>query len=123
MTRNPLYVFSIIGAAGMGAQTGSITVGLICGIITWIVFFVVVTQEEKLLLGVHGKPYRDYIRRVPRFFPKWSQWKDVQTLTVLPSRIVRTFGDALLFLLSVPIAEGFEYLQESGIIPVLMTLP
>ena len=123
VTRNPLYVFSIIGAAGMGAQTGSIMVGLICGIIAWIVFFVVVTQEEKLLLSVHGKPYRDYIRRVPRFFPKWSLWKDVQTLTVLPSRIVRTFADALLFLLAVPIAEGFEYLQESGIIPVLMTLP
>ena len=120
--RNPLYAFSIVGAAGMGAQTGSIVVGLICGIIAWIVFFVVVAQEEKLLLVVHGKAYRDYLRRVPRFFPKWWLWKDVQTLTILPSRIVRTFGDALLFLLAVPIAEGFEYLQESGVIPVLMTL-
>ena len=87
-------------------------VGLICGIIAGIVFFVVVAQEEKLLLVVHGKAYRDYLCCVPRFFPKWWLWKDVQTLTILPSRIVRTFGDALLFLLAVPIAEGFEYLQE-----------
>ena len=31
--RNPLYFFSIVGAAGMGAQSGSLTLGLICGMI------------------------------------------------------------------------------------------
>jgi hypothetical protein len=34
-----------------------------------------------------------------------------------------TFGDALVFLLSVPIAEMFEYFQEIGVIPVLLHLP
>ena len=33
-----------------------------------------------------------------------------------------TFADALVFLLSVPLAEGFEYLQEIGAIPVLFHL-
>ena len=121
--RNPLYLFSIIGAAGMGTQSGSLVLGLISGIIAWLVFFFVVTQEEQLLIAkVHGKKYRDYLRRVPRFFPEMVAVEGCGYTDHPAVRIVRTFGDALLFLLAVPIAEGFEYLRESGVIPVLMTL-
>ena len=34
-----------------------------------------------------------------------------------------TFADALVFLLAVPVAEGFEYLREIGMIPTLLALP
>jgi protein-S-isoprenylcysteine O-methyltransferase Ste14 len=121
--RNPLYFFSIVGAAGMGAQTGSIVIGLICGAIAAVVFTIVVIQEEKLLLDKYGERYRDYIGRVPRLLPDPRLWHDVEILNVRPRRVVTTFMDASFFLLAVPVAELFEVLQDAGIIPVLMKLP
>jgi hypothetical protein len=50
-------------------------------------------------------------------------WRDNKTLTIRPPRVLMTFADALVFLLSVPIAEGFEYLREIGTIPTLLILP
>jgi hypothetical protein len=44
-------------------------------------------------------------------------------LMVLPPKVLRTFGDALFLLLSVPVAEFFEQLQNAGKLPVLLHLP
>jgi protein-S-isoprenylcysteine O-methyltransferase Ste14 len=121
--RNPLYFFSILGAAGVGAQVGSIVVALVCGLIAYIVFYVVVLQEEKVLTERYGDVFRSYMARVPRFVPSPGLWRDEPTLTIRPPRVLMTFADALLFLLAVPLAEGFEYLQDAGIVPVLFLLP
>jgi protein-S-isoprenylcysteine O-methyltransferase Ste14 len=123
MSRNPLYFFSILGAAGVGAQVGSVALALIFGLLAFVVFFVVVRQEEQLLLKKYAKRYRSYMAAVPRFVPKPAQWTDERTLTITPPRVLMTFADALVFLLAVPLAEGFEYLQEIGAIPVLLILP
>jgi hypothetical protein len=61
--------------------------------------------------------------RVPRFLPDPRRWRDVPALTIMPPKILRTFGDAMMFLLSVPIAEGFEQLQNIGVLPILLRLP
>ena len=121
--RNPLYFFSIIGAAGVGAQMGSITLALLCAGIAIFVFSVVVIQEERLLEQTHGAAFSKYKARVPRFLPNPRLWKDVPTLTVHQLRVVRTFVDALIFLMSVPAAETIEALQETGYLPVLLHLP
>ncbi len=121
--RNPLYFFSVLGAAGMGAQIGSIVLGLLSGFLTWLVFAFVVRQEERHLFGTYGERYSAYRAQVPRFFPKPSLWRDEPTLTIHPSRVLMTFVDALLFLLAVPGAEMFEYLRQAGLIPVLLRLP
>lgn len=121
--RNPLYFFSFLGAAGVGMQVGSVVLGLICAALAWIVFYVVVLQEEQVLAARYGDSYRNYLARVPRFFPKPSLWHDDPTLTIRPPRVIMTFADALVFLLAVPVAELFEYLQDIGAIPVLLRLP
>lgn len=121
--RNPLYFFSILGAVGVGAQVGSIVVALVCGLIASAVFCVVVLQEEKVLIARYGDSFRSYMARVPRFIPNPRLWMDEPTLTIRPPRVLMTFADALLFLLAVPLAEGFEYLQDAGIVPVLFLLP
>jgi hypothetical protein len=87
------------------------------------VFYLVVRKEERALTAKLGLPYRQYLATVPRFLPKWSLWRDTEKIEVRPKLIVRTFIDACVFLLSVPIAEGFEYLHEAGILPVLAILP
>jgi protein-S-isoprenylcysteine O-methyltransferase Ste14 len=121
--RNPLYFFSFVGAAGVGMQVGSIVLGLICAGLAFVVFYVVVRQEEQVLAARYGETYRGYLARVPRFLPKPSLWHDEPQLTIRPPRVLMTFADALVFLLAVPIAELFEHLQETGVVPVLLRLP
>jgi protein-S-isoprenylcysteine O-methyltransferase Ste14 len=122
ITRNPLYFFSVLGAAGCGAQFGSIVMALLAAAFTWIAFSVVVCMEERLLIDRFGTPFANYMKAVPRFIPNPKLWRDEETLTVKPPRVVQTFADALVFLLSVPLAEGFEWLQDIGILPVLLLL-
>jgi protein-S-isoprenylcysteine O-methyltransferase Ste14 len=123
VTRNPLYVFSVVGAGGVGAQAGSIVLALICGALAWIVFLAVVLLEERLLARIHGEHFRAYAESVPRFLPAPAKWRDVAQLSIQPPRVLLTFADALVFLVAAPLAEGFEYLRELGLIPTLMRLP
>lgn len=121
--RNPLYTFSILGVAGIGAQLGSITVSLVVGMATWALFYLVAKGEEKMLLRVYGGPYADYCARVPRFGVRLSQWQSAGPLEVYVGRVVRTFVDACLFLLAIPAAAAFAYVHDAGLFPVFLRLP
>lgn len=122
MTRNPLYVFSTIGAIGIGAQTGSLIVALAFGILCYLAFASVIRTEEAFLKASFGKPYEDYCKAVPRFFPRLSLFRDKAELLVKPDRIYRTFMDGLVFFVAYPFFEFVEYLQDAGILPVLLRL-
>lgn len=121
--RNPLYFFSFLGAAGVGAQTGSMVVALICTFVTWGVFRALVVREEAFLLERHGEAYAAYLRSTPRFVPNPILWRPVECVEVIPRRVVATFLDAMLFVAAIPVIEGFEKLQEVGWLPVLLNLP
>ena len=121
--RNPLYVFSVLGAIGVGAQFGSIVGAIGVGAAAWLVLDRVVVEEEKTLKLVYGQFYRDYCARVPRFMPRLSQWRGAETIEVHFDRVVRTFVDACVFLLAIPAAEILAYLQNAGLSPVLFRIP
>lgn len=123
VSRNPLYFFSILGAAGAGAQLGSLVSAVLFGTLAWLVFHVVVLKEETVLAERYGVAYASYRATVPRFLPNPRLWRDAPTLTVMPAKVLGTFADAMLFLLAVPIAESFELLQNLGLLPVLLRLP
>jgi protein-S-isoprenylcysteine O-methyltransferase Ste14 len=123
VTRNPLYAFSILGAAGAGAQLGSIVLALVSGFIAWLVFHLVVTKEERVLVTRFGNKYRQYLAKVPRFLPNAALWRDADKLEVHPSIVRWTFIDACVFLLAIPLAEGFEYLHDAGILATLVHFP
>lgn len=121
--RNPLYVFSFIGAAGAGAQFGSLSATFAAAFVTVLVFAVVVRKEERFLAGAFGETYLAYKARVPRFVPDFRLWRNVDTLEVRPFMVMRTFMDACVFLAAIPLAEGIEWLQGSGVLPVLWVVP
>jgi protein-S-isoprenylcysteine O-methyltransferase Ste14 len=123
VSRNPLYFFSIVGAVGVGAQVGSLVLALLCGFIVWAIFLHTVLREEAALGTAFGDDYRAYLATVPRFLPKPSLWRDLATVEVRPRVVLMTFADALVFLAAIPLAEGFEYAQIAGYIPVFLTLP
>lgn len=65
ISRNPLYMFSFIGAAGAGAQSGSIIVALFFAIIAFFIFLPVILLEEKALHQVFGASYATYVQETP----------------------------------------------------------
>jgi protein-S-isoprenylcysteine O-methyltransferase Ste14 len=122
VTRNPLYLFSAIGAVGIGAMTGSITVGLAFGVIAYVAFHPVILVEEAFLEHTFGDVYRRYKVEVPRFFPNLRLFSESDQLSVRPQVLYRTFCDGLLFLAAYPFFETIEYLQNHGTLPVLVRL-
>lgn len=120
LSRNPLYVFSTIGAFGIGCMTGSLGIALLLAIACYITFLFVILAEETYLENSFGQPYRAYKAEVPRFFPRISGYQDVETLTIRPKTLYNTFVDGLVFFIAYPVFELVEYLQSTGFIPVLL---
>jgi protein-S-isoprenylcysteine O-methyltransferase Ste14 len=122
ISRNPLYVFSTLGAAGIGMMTGSLIVSLALAVICYIAFRFVISAEEGYLEKVFGEVYAVYKREVPRFFPNLSLYRETEVLTVKSSMLYRTFTDGLVFFVSCPLLEFVEYLQSVHVLPVLLRL-
>jgi protein-S-isoprenylcysteine O-methyltransferase Ste14 len=123
VSRNPLYVFSFIGAFGVGAQTGSITIAVLFVLAAMLVFSLTVRREEAYLGQEFGDAYARYKARTPRFWPRFSLWRDEAELTVRPSLFLLTLRDGLVFLLAIPIFELIELGQADRWLTVLFHLP
>lgn len=123
ISRNPLYVFSFIGAFGMGAQTGSILIATLFFLIALFVFYLTVRQEEAWLGANFGEAYRAYCARTPRFWPDFSKWQDTETIEVRPVFFLTTLRDGLAFFLAVPLFEALEHAQDVGWVSTIFSLP
>lgn len=123
LCRNPLYVFSILAAFGIGAQTGSLTLALACSLITLIVLWRTVLREEAWLRDAFGEPYIAYLSTTPRFAPRWSNWRDQPVLQINPARFVRTLLDGAVMLAAVPILAALAEARADGWIATLIALP
>ncbi|MBX9845803.1 MAG: isoprenylcysteine carboxylmethyltransferase family protein [Xanthobacteraceae bacterium] len=123
LCRNPLYVFSIVGAMGVGAQHGCFTAAVSAGLAAALVFFPVVLSEERSLRAAFGREYSDYAQKVPRFVMDFGNWQDLPTVQIRPAKVLMTFADGCAFLIAIPAAQLAEHLQNSGMLPVLVRLP
>lgn len=123
VTRNPLYVFSSIAAAGVGAQTGSISIAVLFLLGSWLAFHILILKEEAFLSGALGQPYEDYRAEVPRFLPNPFLYRDEKELLIVPRRLYTTLMDGLVFFAAMPLFELLENLQDSGYLPVILRLP
>ncbi len=123
VTRNPLYVFSFIGAVGIGFCTGMATPALVIGIIYVVYYRMIVTREEEHLAARHGQIYRDYVARVPRWIPDFKLWREADEPMGYPRNVYLAARDASAFFLSWPMFAAIGWLQNLEILPVLLRLP
>ena len=123
ISRNPLYFFSFMGAFGMGAQSGSVTIAVLFLVVTYLVFRATVMREEAWLAGEFGAPYKAYMARTPRFWPNFSRWQDEATLEIRPTFFLTTLRDGAVMLLAVPLFEWIEKSQSAGWLATLIHLP
>jgi protein-S-isoprenylcysteine O-methyltransferase Ste14 len=123
VVRNPLYLFTLFGAAGIGALSGSLVMAVACAGFATAVFLSVVRQEEQFLAATFPQEFPAYATRVPRLLPRLSVWQDADQLIVKPRLVHRTFLDASLFLMAVPLIGIKALLRDLGWLPMLLHLP
>ncbi len=123
VTRNPLYVFSTMAAAGVGAQMGSILAVIGFALLCAAAFHIVILREEKFLRQTLGAPYEAYMARVPRFIPNLALYDEGDTGSFRPKLLLNTLLDGLVFLAAMPFFESIDAMQTSGVLPVLFRLP
>ena len=123
VVRNPLYVFSFVGATGVGLLTGMFTMTAVFQFVFIIYHHATILREEKALAEAYGAPYRDYLQRVPRWLPNPRLWNEPQKIEVQPRFLYLTLRDVAWIALLYPLVESFDWLQEIGYLPVLLHLP
>jgi protein-S-isoprenylcysteine O-methyltransferase Ste14 len=123
ITRNPLYLFSTVAAAGVGAQIGSFTGIILFSLLCAGAFHIVILREERYLKEVLGAPYAAYLAKVPRFFPNLRLYQEGDTGSFKPRLLLNTLLDGLVFLVALPAFELIDGMQLSGMLPVWFTLP
>src|SRR5262249_9864284 len=123
VVRHPLYAFSVLGAAGMGAQTASFVFMFITVFAAWIIFDRMARIEETDMAAHFGETYRSYLARTPRFFPKPSLWHAPSGVWVDYSLVGTSFFDSSLLAVAVPFYMVLRWAHEAHLIPVLYELP
>ena len=121
--RNPSELFVILGAAGAGAQFGTISTTLVLAIVMAFYSAVTVRGKERALRGKFGRAYDEYCAGVPRFVPALRSWKTSHRTQTSPAFVVRTFLVTSTTLAAWPVAEIIEILQNQGHLSSLWFLP
>ncbi len=123
LVRNPLYVGTIIGAVGIGLAFGSILVGLAMGLATFLVFDWIVRLEERRLRDEFGAAFDGYLAKVPRWWPSSFAFEAPPRFEVDSGVVVRTCGQALLFMGALLAASAIDAAHAAGWIATLIRLP
>jgi protein-S-isoprenylcysteine O-methyltransferase Ste14 len=119
ITRNPLYLFSTVGAVGIGMMFGSLVASVVLGLLAYGVLITTAHREAEDLGKIFGSRYAAYSSETPLFWPKLSLYRDTDEIAFSPKALRRTFIDGLLFLAAFPLIEAVEHLQTDGVLPIL----
>ena len=98
VVRNPLYVFSVIGAVGLGLAVENPLLAGLLAILFGAYYPFVVNKEERYLLTNFGSEYQNYMARTPRWIPNFRLFYEPEEMPVIPRNIRRGILDAMWFL-------------------------
>jgi len=68
--RNPLYLANSFGLAGACLLFGPPWLAALALLTSLLWYRAIIGWEERVLAGLYGQPYRDYLARVPRLLPR-----------------------------------------------------
>lgn len=115
ITRNPLYFFSFVGVAGVFLALQSLMLTAIGCILFLFYYHHVMRGEERRLAALFGKPFDEYVGKVPRFLPKFSLYSSPQTEMVVSTRTVeRGLREVFWFFAAIVMVEGLEAIHHKG---------
>ncbi len=123
VTRNPLYLFSLIGAIGIGFASGSFFILALLSLLFGFYYPFVIHCEEENLKALHGQAFLSYMERVPRFLPNLSLYSEPETYVVKTKQLKRALWDASYFIWIYGGLELIHKLRQAGILPTFFKIP
>lgn len=121
LCRHPLYFFSLVGGIGLGLCTETFTAALLF-VLAFGAYYPQAIRGEETFLSDNFPEYEEYKKKVPLFFPRWSNFVEGEgTVSVCAFRreIVAAGG----FLLCIGIFELVESLHHADILPTWFLIP
>lgn len=120
--RNPLYFFSLCGAAGLGFATTSLIVTAVLFLGFLIIYIDLIAREERFLENEFGKTFRDFKARVPRLLPDLTLYHCPGALTFQPKFFNFAIRDAVWWFAPLPLFYLADLLQQKSLITPMMRL-
>jgi protein-S-isoprenylcysteine O-methyltransferase Ste14 len=123
VVRHPLYVFSLIGAIGIGLTSENILV--FAALVTFYLLYYPLTiiVEEKKLVDKFDQAYLDYIKCTPRFLPKPSLYKSPPQVVVNTNIFLKSIVIGMWFIWIFIALDFIEAFQQNGFIPIFLRVP
>lgn len=112
VVRNPLYVFSFLGAVGFGFAARNMLFALVIALLFAVYYPLTVRSEERELLELFGADFREYEARTPRWIPNFRLYHEPAVLAVHPAKIRKGILDAMWFLWSFLFWELLEVVRD-----------
>ena len=123
IVRHPLYLFSFIGAIGIGLASENILV-MAAMVIFYLSYYpLTILSEERRLTEKFSQVYLDYIKRTPRFLPKLSLYKSPSQFVVNADIFLRNMAIGMWFICIYILFDLIEGLQNAGVIRVFLRVP
>ena len=123
VTRNPLYLFSLIGVAGIGLASGSFLIIALLTLSFGLYYPSIIREEEARMKALHGQAFQSYMQRVPRFLPNLFLYSEPDACTVKAKQLRRSLQDASYFIWIYGVVQFIQKLHEARILPVLFNIP
>lgn len=117
LCRNPLYLCSAAGMLGMGLATCTFTIPIVLTICFCGYYRILIADEEKRLLELHGAAYAAYLLRTPRFLPRLSGFREPASYTIHPRSLRRHLADVIWFPIIVGLVHIGVHLHDRGLLP------
>ena len=111
VVRNPLYLFNFAGAVGFGLAVENPVLAALLALGFLAFYPGVVRREEARLTERFGDTYARYRERTPRWIPRWSNFHEPETWTIIPRRFRAGLLSNMWFLWAFLVWEVFEELR------------
>jgi steroid 5-alpha reductase family enzyme len=121
LCRHPLYFFSLVGGIGLGLCTETLSVALLFAL-AFAVYYPQAIRGEETFLSDNFPGYEEYRKRVPLFWPRWSNFVEGEGLVSVCAfrrEIVASGG----FLVLIGLFELVETLHHAEILPTWFLIP
>lgn len=123
ISRNPLYLFSLIGVTGIGLMFGSLLITAALVGVAFLIFRGTALREAAHLRGKFGVAYDAYAAETPLLRPDFSRYRSETEVTFSTVALATTFRDAVCLLALFPSVELLERLHAAGYLATLFYIP
>ena len=122
LCRNPLYFFSLLGFAGVGLASETITLGVALALVVVVGYPSVIKREEAFLRSRFGEAFDAYCATTPRLWPTFRDFRETESYVVNPKLFRRTMLDVVWFVWLVGIVELVEALHGLKLVEPMIRL-